>query len=418
MNIAIYSDHFEQVDLQSTLQGNTPSSGSVSSMNVFMSLGDDHSVTIFHRLLAPDVVSIDGVNWVRVSSSEEFVSMVSSGNHGTFDVTIVRNHTEVFDICRQLNGLKSRVVVMLNNDLPPDDMQQLVQIGVERFAARSIESVNFYRYMPFGDRVYLTRHAVPFSFKYPEQEPIRVPGRTIWVGATREEKGFHLILRAWPLVRLQRPDAELHVFGSIHLHLPAAETGWSQVMTPEFEKSHLEALGTSLEELAGRGIFFHGATSKQAVYDFALSSCVGVVNPNVYNATETFCMSAVEIQAAGCPCVGGRAGGLLETIKDGKSGHLVHTEDPPDLANAILNCLNSGDQASIYRDSARSHAKHFLSLEQEAKAWKLVLNSETSNVAWGVRKPGALVLLVRSLNSVFLSKLVGKIDRLMARRKR
>ena len=67
-------------------------------------------------------------------------------------------------------------------------------------------------------------------------------------------------------------------------------------------------------------------------------------------------VSAIEAMAAGCPVVATRVGGLPDLIEDGKTGHLVPSEDPPALAAAILRVLRDREAAQQMARVARESA--------------------------------------------------------------
>ncbi len=66
-------------------------------------------------------------------------------------------------------------------------------------------------------------------------------------------------------------------------------------------------------------------------------------------------VSAIEAMASGCPVVATRVGGLPDLIDDGKTGHLVPSEDVAALANGILRVLRDRVAAQAIAQAAREH---------------------------------------------------------------
>ena len=55
----------------------------------------------------------------------------------------------------------------------------------------------------------------------------------------------------------------------------------------------------------------------------------------MYAAVEDFGISPVEAQAAGCPVIAYRRGGLLETVIEGKTGYFFDEQNALSLTEAI-----------------------------------------------------------------------------------
>lgn len=99
---------------------------------------------------------------------------------------------------------------------------------------------------------------------------------------------------------------------------------------------------------------------------------LGVLDPDqlasVYAASDLYLWPAVreayglallEAQAAGCPVIAGRYGGVPDIVVDGVTGQIVAPEDDLAFANAVrLLLADPGRRASMGRDAARHVATH------------------------------------------------------------
>lgn len=140
--------------------------------------------------------------------------------------------------------------------------------------------------------------------------------RLVYVGALKESKGFHHIAEIWAEFHASFPDWSLAVCGSAGLYGRVNTIGPFGLAEKEYEARILTPLGGSLDSAAALGVFFLGSLSKEQLFtQFSLAS-VAIVNPNhgPRSSYETFCVAAVETQAAGLPTLGGAAGGLIETV--------------------------------------------------------------------------------------------------------
>lgn len=86
-----------------------------------------------------------------------------------------------------------------------------------------------------------------------------------------------------------------------------------------------------LEGLAGPGTLFTGRLP-QAEVDRLVAGCRALIWPGV----EDFGLAPVEAMAAGRPVIARRAGGVLDTVLEGRTGLFFEGADPEALAAAIL----------------------------------------------------------------------------------
>lgn len=104
-----------------------------------------------------------------------------------------------------------------------------------------------------------------------------------------------------------------------------------------------------LQRLAGPTVEFLGRVSDGARRDL-MARCRALIFPG----EEDYGLTPLEAMASGRPVVAFRAGGALETVKEGTTGAFFDRSDPESLADALRNLGDGFDPASI-----RQHAEGF-----------------------------------------------------------
>ena len=156
------------------------------------------------------------------------------------------------------------------------------------------------------------------------------PPIVTFMGAVVPGKGFHLLAKAWPSVLEAVPDAQLYVIGSAKLYGGNPELGPYGLAEKHYEKSFMEYLTDNSGQLLP-SVHLMGVLGKEK-YDILAKTKVGVPNPS--GLTETFCISAVEMQMMGAAIASRRCTGYMDTVKNG-----ILIENPKNLASCITECL-------------------------------------------------------------------------------
>jgi|GEM_PF-3228573 len=135
--------------------------------------------------------------------------------------------------------------------------------------------------------------------KYYEHLVDKVPYRIIY--SSSPNRGLTNLLGIWPAITKILPKAELHLF-----------YGWDTLkmyLNEERWKPHYEIVEKAIKE--NPNIIDHGKVSKEelAIEQMKAQLCVF---PN--NATETFCLTAIELAMAGTPMVYSSVGAMIETV--------------------------------------------------------------------------------------------------------
>lgn len=127
---------------------------------------------------------------------------------------------------------------------------------------------------------------------YPEREEYSDGHRFIW--SSSPDRGLEHLLALWPLIRERWSDATLEVF-----------YGWDFIdkilsQMPNHPTSHLKYLvGQHWEELGGEdaGLYWYGRQPPAVLAEHQLQSDIWAYPTGFM---ETFCLTAIQSQAAGC----------------------------------------------------------------------------------------------------------------------
>lgn len=111
-------------------------------------------------------------------------------------------------------------------------------------------------------------------------------------------------------------------------------------------------------------VVFHGNIDAETKHWILAESDIGIVNPT--GLSETFSLSAVELQAAGTPVVAGDRGGLRETVKHDVTGiRLEHATSQnndllvEELIDTLVELVNNDVYRSQLQGNTQRHACKF-----------------------------------------------------------
>ena len=176
----------------------------------------------------------------------------------------------------------------------------------------------------------------------------------VYLGSLNRDKGFHVLAKAWKKVVEVEPEAKLMVLGTGQLYGRETVLGKYGIATPNYERKFIKYLidgqGRIIDSVNFCGIV--GADKAKYIG----SACVGVVNPT--GRTETFCISAVEIEACGVPiCTTGKYG-LLDTVINNKTGLFSNTSEK--LSENIITLIQDKELNRRLSNGARQLSLKFM----------------------------------------------------------
>ena len=177
----------------------------------------------------------------------------------------------------------------------------------------------------------------------------------LFVGRLAKKKGVDYLIRAFPDVLARHPNARLVVVGDGPC------------------RGELEALSSHLQ--LGDRVRFAGAQPPAALPRLYRASGVFVLPSVVAMSGDTDGLPVVllEAMAAGCPLVGSAVGGIPDVMINGRTGLLVEPGEPPALAAAINQVLDSPAEASRMGALAQRWARRKFDWRQVARGYAGVL---------------------------------------------
>jgi glycosyltransferase involved in cell wall biosynthesis len=162
-----------------------------------------------------------------------------------------------------------------------------------------------------------------------------VTPRMVVLGRLVPHKRVEIVIRAAAGLRDRFPDLEVDVVG---------QGWWADELAALARRLGVEDIVT-----------FHGFVDEQAKADLLARAWVGAL-PSV---KEGWGLSVVEAASHGTPSVAfSRAGGLAESILDGRTGVLVHGDEDAYIA-ALADLLADRERCAVLGRHARAYASNF-----------------------------------------------------------
>lgn len=188
----------------------------------------------------------------------------------------------------------------------------------------------------------------------------------VYLGSLVPSKSFHVLAELWKDILKEVPDAELYVIGSAGLYnqdmtigdLGVAERNYEELFLP-----HISENGKLLPSVHFCGLMGHEKNN------LLLQAKVGIPNPT--GRTETFCISALEMQIAGCSVTAMEAPGYYETIINGKMA-----KNKKKLLKNIITLLRT--ESPIDYDRTINIIDHRFNLNIIAKKWEELLTTSSN----------------------------------------
>ena len=200
------------------------------------------------------------------------------------------------------------------------------QLNMYRDHKAFLKSVYIYNGMP----VEYLKTQLPYIPSYNKR-----PFEVTYIGSIVPYKGFHILAEAWKDILKVFPQAKLNVIGSGKLYDRTSKLGRYGIAEEEYEKQFMPALTDDAGNIIP-SVHFWGVLGTEK-NEILKRTRVGVPNPS--GISETFCITALEMQAMGALVTTINYGGLKNTVFH--TGLLYN--NPKDLATSIVTLLKKKD---------------------------------------------------------------------------
>ena len=200
-----------------------------------------------------------------------------------------------------------------------------------------------------SEMIYVTRNAIHVS-KIPRRDIEPLSPRFIY--ASSVDRGLEHTIKCFNLVKDRFPDAILDIYADVSMDSYSYKGNMKEIC----------------ELCLSSGVTIVGRKEHDEVLEKLCDYDIWLYPTDFY---ETYCITAVECQAAGLLCVTTSFGSLAEII--GSRGHVCYDEDPqvfvPKLSEYVIDALSNPESTIPTRESASNwgRAQDFEGL---LAAWK------------------------------------------------
>jgi glycosyltransferase involved in cell wall biosynthesis len=215
------------------------------------------------------------------------------------------------------------------------NVKRIIQVGKE--------SLDLYRdHQSFYKSTYINNGVavrdIDYYLKVIELDKKRKQN-VVYIGSLIPAKGFHLLANAWKEIVKEVPEAELFVIGSGKLYDRSSKLGYYQLADESYEKIFIKDI--LIDGKIMPSVHFLGTLGSEK--DQILTKCkVGVPNPS--GNTETFGISAVEMQLMGCTITTIKCPGYLNTVH---STNLLYS-NKSQLTKSVIKLLKQENHNEQY----------------------------------------------------------------------
>lgn len=327
------------------------------------------------KLHPEDIEIIVGANEVDMLSPDLHVVKINN-IHDLVNLThpdylLLKYEPSAYKEARKaVRNCNAKLLIWAHNFIPRKELTTLAHDDkVERIICVSRAQLDMYR----DHRAFLKSsfvfNGMPVEYLKTQKSGLpkltERPHEVTYIGSIVDYKGFHLLAQAWPTVLAAVPDAQLNVIGSGKLYSREAKLGKYGIAEESYEQQFMPFLTDEKEDVFP-SVKFWGVLGVEK-NDVLKRTRVGVPNPS--GISETFCITALEMQAMGCVVTTINYGGFKDTVYR-KTGLLY--QNPKDLAKSIITLLHSKDNDI---DGFYSYMKSHFAFENVAQDWIALFRS-------------------------------------------
>lgn len=181
------------------------------------------------------------------------------------------------------------------------------------------------------------------------------------VNSSSPDRSWPILLDVWPQIKNQVPQAELHLYYGFK--------NWAFVAQHDPRQMDLiNRLQQQIRSMSSLGVVFHDRVNQQELADELLGSGVWTY-PTWFS--ETSCITAMEMQAAGLRMVTSNIAALKETAGSRAvllDGEWTSPEYQQKFVENVVKALNNYNDSD--REELQKYAREHFSLDELAKDWE------------------------------------------------
>ena len=190
-----------------------------------------------------------------------------------------------------------------------------------------------------------------------ERKIKRDPYRLIYTSSY--DRGLETLLKLFPLIKKEIPQAELHIF-----------YGWNLWDRMHFDNPEMQARKEIILKLLKQpGVYEHGRISQEQIVDEYLKSGIWVY-PTEFG--EISCISAMKAQAAGCIPITTNVAALEETVQFGlkvdSQNIYTNVDAQTEWVNGVINILKN-PPTEKKREEMENWARKYFNWDKIAEQW-------------------------------------------------
>jgi hypothetical protein len=197
------------------------------------------------------------------------------------------------------------------------------------------------------DNVHLLGNGIKHAF--PLDESIKDPN--LFIYSSCPSRGLIHLLNLWPRILEKKPEARLEIFYNADMYSKQYPDAWLEIQN----------------KMKQKGITYIGGVPHRTLHD-AMQKSAWWIYPNE-GEIETYCITAIKMQAHGVQPIVWGAGALPEVVNP-KYGTILQVGDMDGILEALDSPLTFKQRKAM---QAETHQKHLWSsmAERFSKIWTL-----------------------------------------------
>lgn len=257
-----------------------------------------------------------------------------------------------------------KVVAWAQNFLSLEELDQLARSpNVRRVVFVGDEQLDILRDHPIFSKASCIYNFIDPALYSPAEDRRKEGNIVCFLGSLMPGNSFHVLAKGWPEVKTRVPGVRLVVIGSASLYGCEKKLGPWQLTEEAYERDFIRPYLSTRNGEIDPSVQFFGLLGPEKA-DILRQADVGVVNPS---GVETFCVSAVEFQAAGTPVVSKADWGLLTTVAHKKTGLLGRSEAA--LVANVVRLLQNRRLCEVYGRNGMDFVQERFHYQKACHQW-------------------------------------------------